>query len=68
MSNSMEELLNTGLSTKVTFKTAVPYTGNSFGRDCNKESSFIIPSLIFLEMASSTADDIFPSKALTTLE
>lgn len=64
----MEELLSTGLSTKVTFKAAMSSSLICFGSDCNKESSFIIPSLTFLEIFSSTAETICPPKASTNLK
>ena len=64
----MEELLNTGLPTKETFSVAVLSSETFFGREFKKLSSFIIPSFIFSEIPSSTADAIFPSKASTSLK
>lgn len=63
-----DESLNCGLPTKVTFKAAMFLIGISFGRDCNEESSFTIPSLNFFEMAFSTAEDNLPSKASINLK
>jgi len=64
----MEELLITGLLTKETFSVEELSSDIFFGRDSKKLSSFTIPSFIFSEMPSSTADAIFPSKASTSLK
>jgi hypothetical protein len=66
--SSIEELLSTGLPTKETFRTAVSSNKIVFGRVCSRLSSVGIPSFIFLETASSTADPIFPLKASTSLQ